>query len=456
MIGQLEKTNSLIENWRLVRDLNDSYGPPSLHVLREESIARFRQKGFPTHKDEEFKYTSLRAVEETQWQPSYGATVTKPDWRKTLLGKVEAPLLVFVNGQYAPELSDVQGLPTDSLLLPLNEALEVDQDLVMRHLGQIATFKGKLGTTNDDRFVSLNSAYLGEGAFLYLPKNAVCEAPIHIVFLSRADHGPFAAFPRLLMVAEESSEAKVVELYQGLDGKYFNCPLTEIWVGENAKIEHDRVQLETGSAFNIGSIFAHQQRASVFTSNNVQYGAAIGRVDTNAFVNGEGCETWLNGVYLGDGEQLLDSHTRIDHAQPNCNSFEVYKGILDGNSRGVFNGKIFVYQDAQKTDAKQTNQALLLSKTATVDSKPQLEIFADDVKCTHGATVGQLSREMLFYLQARGIPEPEARAMLVYAFAAEALEKITVASIKDALENDLRERLEKGESSVKANGNGRD
>jgi Fe-S cluster assembly protein SufD len=442
MIEQLEKTHPLISNWRTFRALLDTYGPPSLSERREEAIRKFQVAGFPTHKSEEFKYTSLRTLEETQFEPAYGATVTRQEWRKTLLGKIEGPVLMFVNGQYAPELSDVQGLPEGALFMPLNVALEADQELVMQHLGQIATLEGKLGSTNDTRFVSLNDAHIGEGAFLYLPKGAVCLAPIQIVFASKADHKPFAAFPRVLIVAEEQSEAQIVELYQGLEGTYFNCAVTELWLGQDAKIEHNRVQLETKTAFNIGTVQAHQERSSVFTSNNVQYGAAIGRVDANAFVNGEGCETWLNGVYLGQGEQLLDNHTRIDHAKPNCNSFEVYKGILDDRAKGVFNGKIFVYEDAQKTDAKQTNQAILLSGQATVDTKPQLEIFADDVKCTHGATVGQLSDEMLFYLRSRGIPRGESRAMLVYAFAAEALEKIGVEKVKLALEANLRDRLE--------------
>lgn len=447
MIEQIDKAHSLVSNWHTFQALFDSYGPPSLSERREEAIRKFQAAGFPTHKNEEFKYTSLRPIEETLFEPAYGATVTRQEWRKTLLGKMDGPVLMFVNGQYAPELSDVQGLPDGALFMPLNTALEVDQDLVMRYLGQIATLGGKLGSTNDTRFVSLNDAHIGEGAFLYLPKGAVCEAPVQIIFASKADHKPFAAFPRVLIVAEERSEARIVELYQGLEGTYFNCAVSELWLGEDAKIEHNRVQLETETGFNIGTVQATQERASVFTSNNVQYGAAIGRVDINAFVNGEGCETWLNGVYLGQGDQLLDSHTRIDHAKPNCNSFEVYKGILDDKAKGVFNGKIFVYDDAQKTDAKQTNQAILLSREATVDTKPQLEIFADDVKCTHGATVGQLSDEMLFYLRSRGIPRAESRAMLVYAFAAEALEKIGVEKVKLLLEENLRERLEHGSSS---------
>ena len=441
MISELERTHTLISNWRQVRGLLDTYGPPSLQDLRESSIRRFESERFPTHKTEEYKYTSLRPIEETDFKPAYGATVSKAEVRATPFGKLEAITLTFVNGEYAPELSQLQPLPEGALLLPLQEALEQEQDLVMTHLAQIATLEGKLGSTNDERFVHLNNAYLGEGALLYLPKGAVIEQPIHLLFVSKADHGAFATFPRVLIVAEENSQAKVVEAYQGLEGTYFNCAVTELWLGRQANIEHTRVQNESPNAYHVGTVQAHQEESSTWTSTNVQLGASIGRADLNAYVNGEHAETWLNGVYLGMGEQLLDNHTRIDHALPNCNSFEVYKGILGDKAHGVFNGKIFVYEDAQKTDAKQTNQALLLSKTASVDTKPQLEIFADDVKCTHGATVGQISGEMLFYLRSRGIPESQARALLVYAFAAEGLEKISIPALREALEKQLTLKL---------------
>lgn len=444
--NELERANSLIANWSTVRPILDTFGPPSLQELRDESLRNFERVGFPTNKTEEFKYTPLRPIEEAEFGPAYGALVSKQELRSTPLGKLESATLAFVNGEYAPELSDVQGLPEGAMLLPLQEALEVDQELVMAHLGRIATLEGKLGSTNDERFVWLNTAYLGEGAFLYLPRNAQCDVPIHLLFLSKADHGPFAAFPRVLVVAEENSSVRLVETHQGLAGTYFNCAVTEISVAQSAVIEHTKVQLETEEGFHIGTVQIQQEEGSTFTSTNVQLGARIGRQDINAFVGGEHCETWLNGVYLGTGEQLLDSHTRIDHALPNCNSFEVYKGILEDKAHGVFNGKIFVYEDAQKTDAKQTNQALLLSKTATVATKPQLEIFADDVKCTHGATVGQISAEMLFYLRSRGIPETEARALLVYAFAAEGLEKISIEPAKAALEQTVLSKLRRKES----------
>jgi len=446
MIQELEKAYSLIDNWRELNALLATYGPPSLQAFRQKNLERFEGVGWPTHKTEEYKYTSLRPIEETHFKPAYGATVSKNEVRATPLGKIEAVRIAFVNGEYAPELSDIQALPDGVILLPFQEALESHQDLVLEHLGQIATLEGKLGSTNDERFVWLNNAYVSEGAFLHIPPGVAIETPIHIQFLSKADHGPFAAFPRVLIVAEENASAKIIESYQGLQASpYLNCAVTELHLAKHANIEHTRVQNESSDAFHIATVQAYQEGSSVWTSTNVQFGGKIGREDLNAFVNGEHCETWLNGVYLGTGDQLLDNHTRIDHAKPNCNSFEVYKGILDDTARGVFNGKIFVYEDAQKTDAKQTNQALLLSKTASVDTKPQLEIFADDVKCTHGATVGQISKEMLFYLRSRGIPHAQARALLVYAFAAEGLEKISIDAVKQALEKQLTEKLHQGD-----------
>lgn len=440
----LEKPLSLVANWKQLRRLLDSYGPPSLVEFREQAIAKFEGKGFPTTKDEEFKYTPLRGLSETEFVPAYGATVSKADVRATVLGKIEGVTLGFVNGQYAPELSDVQGLPEGAYVLPFSEAFEADQDLLMTHLGKIATLENRLGTTNDERFVSLNDAHIHEGAFVYLPKNSTVEVPIHLVFVSQADHGSFAAYPRILIVAEENSEAKVIETYQGLGGTYFNNCVTEIFVGKNARLEHVIYQDETKTAHHIAGVYGHQEGGSTWTSTNVQFGSKVSRNDVNLYAGGEHTESRLNGVYLGQDDQIIDNHTRIDHAMPNCNSFEVYKGILDDRAVGVFNGKIFVYLDAQKTDAKQTNQALLLSGTASINTKPQLEIFADDVKCTHGATIGQLRDDALFYLRARGIPEAQARAVLIYAFAAEVLEQVSHKGVKNALEAALFAKLHRG------------
>jgi Fe-S cluster assembly protein SufD len=445
MIELQTRPHSLIENWSELRSLLRASGPSSLDAFRALNMGQFETAGLPTMKDEEFKYLSLRDLSETNLGPAYGATVTRGEVAKTPLGGFDAITVAFVNGQYAPELSTIQAFPSGAFVGSLEDAF--DQGLpVLEHLGKIATLEGKLGSSNDERFVHLNSAYLSEGAFVYLPKGVTIEHPIHLLYISRADHGAFAAFPRTLIVLEQNSDAKIVESYVGLDGTYFTNAVTEVFLAKDAMLEHTVYQQETEDAFHIKTVAVDQEEGSIYTSNNINFGARIARSDVNVFVNGEHAETWLNGANVGTGSQVIDNHTRIDHAKPNCNSFEVYKSILRDKAWGVFNGKIFVYQDAQKTDAKQTNQGILLSPTATFDTKPQLEIFADDVKCTHGATVGQLREDALFYLRARGIPRQEAQALLVYAFAAEVLEKITIATVKDALEKVLFDKLNETEA----------
>ncbi len=441
MIDLNERMHSLIENHHQVTGLLASLGPAEWSEKRTAALARFEAAGIPNHKDEEWKYTPLNLLKETEYKPAYGATVERSQLEVTPVGNVDAATVAFVNGEEAPELAVPRNLPAGVFLGTLQQAWDEIPEVVSQWLGNIATLEGKLGSTNDERFVDLNTAYLGEGVVLYVPKNVVVEDPIHFSFLSKADHGPLAAFPRVLIVMEENSQAKVLESYQGLEGDYFNCSVTEVTLAKNAILEHNKFQLESTSAVHIANIAIHQEGPSTYTSNNIGFGGAIARNDINVWVNGEHCETWLNGTYVATGNQLADNHTRIDHAKPNCNSFEVYKGVMADRGQGVFNGKIFVYEDAQKTDAKQTNQAILLSPTASIETKPQLEIFADDVKCTHGATVGQIKEEPKFYLRSRGIPEKEAEALLVYAFAAEVIEKVTIDEVREALESVLFDKL---------------
>ncbi len=428
-------------DYEKVRKLLGSYGPERLEELRDEAIRAFAAVGIPTTKDEEFKYLPLRVLEEGQFASAYGATVSRHEAESGAIGKIEAATIAFVNGQAAPELSHPYVLPGGVFLGTLEDGFGVIADVLDEHLGKIATLAGKLGTTNDDRFVQLNTAYLSEGAVLFVPKGVVVETPIHIQYLNRADHGPCAIYPRTLIVLEADAQAKVVESHVGLDGIVFSNAVTEIWLGHSAKLEHCKVQIEGEHSVHIAKVGAHQEVGSTLTSNNVNFGGKIVRNDIDVFLGGEHTETWLNGANVGSGEQVVDNHTRIDHAMPNCHSFEVYKTVLADKAQGVFNGKIFVYKDAQKTDAKQTNQALLLSPTAAINTKPQLEIFADDVKCTHGASIGQLREDALFYLRSRGIPYAEARSLLVYAFVAEVLDKITVPDLRDSLERMLFEKL---------------
>jgi Fe-S cluster assembly protein SufD len=441
MLDLKSRPHSVLENWNLVKGLLATYGPEKLHKVRETSIREFEDAGFPTHKDEEFKYVSLRAIEEGQFKPAYGAIVDRFEISETVLGPLEAITVSFINGEFAPEISSDHLLPAGVFIGSMKDAFGICPDVLDRHLTRVASLRGKLGSTNDERFVHLNNAYLSEGAVVYVPKGVVIEQPVHLQFVTRADHGPLISHPRTLIVLEDRAEVKAIESYVGLDGVYFNNAVTEVVVGRNAHLEHTRVQQELPDCAHISTTAVHQEADSVYTSNNINFGGKLIRNDLNVWLNGEHTETWLNGVSIGLGEQVIDNHTRIDHAQPNCNSFEVYKSILGGKATGVFNGKIFVYKDAQKTDAKQTNQALLLSPRATINTKPQLEIFADDVKCTHGATIGQLRDDALFYLRSRGVPLKQARALLVYAFAAEVLEKISIDAVREALEKVLFDTL---------------
>ena len=260
--------------------------------------------------------------------------------------------------------------------------------------------------TDNHAFVALNTAALEDGAFVHIPRSAVVEEPIHLLFVSTAHDGPTVSHPRTLILAGENSQATIVESYAGPAGQvYFTNAVTEVVVGENAVVDHYKVQRESVKAFHIATMQVQLARSANFSSHSIGLGGLLVRNDANAVSRRRRLECTLNGLYMASDRQLVDNHTAIDHAMPHCNSHEVYKGILDGHARGVFNGKIFVRQDAQKTDAKQTNQTLLLSNDAQINTKPQLEIFADDVQCTHGATIGQLSDDALFYLRARGIPQ---------------------------------------------------
>ncbi len=441
MIDLQTRPHSLIDNWSKMRGVLNAHGPTALQLFREENFNKFSRVGFPTLRDEEFKYVSFRDVTESTLEPAYGATISRADLKDVPLAALETTTIAFVNGQYAPELSTLHNLPRGVFVGTLEEAFESHEALVLEHLGKIATHEGKLGSTNDERFVFLNNAYLTEGAVVIVPRGVVVEDSIHLLYVQKAEHGELALFPRNLVVIGENASVKLIESYIGLGGKVFTDGLTEISIDSAAVVEHVVYTNEVEGSTHVKSIYVDQKAGSVYTSTSANFGGSIVRNDLNVFVDGEGAETWLNGANVGTGRQVIDNHTRIDHAKPNCNSFEVFKTILRDTATGIFNGKIFVYEDAQKTDAKQTNQGILLSPTATFNTKPQLEIFADDVKCTHGATVGQLREDALFYLRARGIPKQEAESLLVYAFAAEVLEKITIEPVREALEALLFQKL---------------
>ena len=442
MTSTLEKAAGFEGHFAQLANELKAVGPERLHDMRREGMRMWNLAGWPTHKDEEWKYTSLREAAGTDWTLPESPFV--PSQVNHVLAELRGVRLDVVNGIFSSNPSAKSDAP-DFFAGSLRQALEARTaegcERAIARLGKIATLDGKLGTTNDERFKHLNTAFLSDGIIIHVPKGVIVENPIIITYTRTCcDDRPTAIHPRALIVLEEGAQAKVVEIYRG-DGAYFTNAVTEIHVGERGILEHVRVQDESRESLHIGLVAAHQEANSTLTSYSIQFGSKVGRVDVNLWVNGEHAESRLDGVYVASGEQVLDNKTRIDHAKPNCHSFEAYKGILAGKAVGVFNGKIFVYEDAQKTDAKQTNQALLLSKTATINTKPQLEIFADDVKCTHGATIGQLREDAMFYLRARGIPEKEARALLVYAFAADVLERISLVHLREALEKELYRKL---------------
>lgn len=412
-----------------------------LPAFRERNFLEFLRVGLPTTRDEEFKYVPLRHLEATEYGLPYGATISRGDLAGLPLGNLDAITIAFVNGEYAPDLSSADSLPEGMIVGSVREMAEAGHPLLENLVGATAHLRNRLGSTNDERFVHLNGAFFSDGAFVYVPSGVVVERPIHILHVANVTHGLFSVHPRHVITLEENAQAKIVESYLGIQGAYFINPVAEIRLAEAANLEHVRFQRDSATATHIGAVYVHQEARSVYFSTNLQLGSETARLDLNAYVGGEHAETWLNGANVGRGAQVIDNHTRIDHALPNCQSFEIYKTVLKDKAQGVFNGKIFVYQDAQKTDAKQTNQALLLSDSAVMNSKPQLEIFADDVKCTHGATVGQLRPDALFYLRARGIPKAEAEALLVYAFAAEVIERVRIAEVREVLANLLFAQL---------------
>ena len=415
-------------------DLKSNLGGPEwLRPIRVEAAQKFADAGFPTRRDEDWRYTSVAQIIETPFvhAGSTAAGVTTDDIAPYSLTGVPHHELVFVNGQYSVELSSIGELPSGVRVGTLQNALQTDDQIVRTHLTQYAR-------PDKNPFVALNTAALEDGGFVYVPRGVVVEEPIHFLFVSTQQDNPVVTHPRSLIVAEDNAQATVVESFIGLSGGvYFVNPVTEVVTAAGANVDHYKVQRESLSAYHIGTMQVEMARSSVFTTHSIGLGGALARTEVNSVLGGEGIECTINGLYVAKGHQLIDNHTAIDHAMPHCNSHEVYKGIIDDKGRGVFNGKILVRQDAQKTDAKQTNKTLLLSPDAQINTKPELEIYADDVKCTHGATVGQLSDDALFYLRARGIGKEQAQALLTYAFASDIVSRIKVGPIRAQLDKVL-------------------
>jgi Fe-S cluster assembly protein SufD len=413
-------------------------GPSWVQQIRKAALSRFAALGFPTTRHEEWKYTSVAPLVKIRFKPAaYELNgLTADRLARVTFGEVSCAQLVFVNGHYSQELSFFRS-PSDGVRAgSLAAALHADPAGIEPHLACYASYQ-------DRPFVALNTAFMEDGAFVYVPQGMVVEEPIHLLFVSTACGKSTVSYPRNLIVVGNNSQATIVESYVGLENEvYFTDVVTEIFAGENTVLAHYKLERESKEAFHIATLQTHLDRNCNFSSHSITLGGALIRNDVNAVLEGEGSECTLNGFYMVTGRQHVDNHTRIDHVKPHCSSRELYKGVLDGRSRGVFNGKIYVHKAAQKTDAKQTNKNLLLSEDAVINTKPQLEIYADDVKCTHGSTIGQLDQDAIFYLRSRGLGLEAARSLLTYAFASEMISRIKVEPIRAQLDNLLMTRLQ--------------
>jgi Fe-S cluster assembly protein SufD len=411
--------------------------PGSIKALRAEGSAAFQTLGFPTTRNEDWHYTNVSAISSAQYVPAIDSpvgTISAEALAPFTFG-ADWPLVVFVNGRFAPALSTLSALPAGIRVLDMATASANEPELLGKYLGTIAP-------ASRDGFTALNAAFAGEGTFIHVAKEMVIEHPIHLLHVMDEQGANIMSHPRHVMVVERHAKASVVESYVSVaDVPYFTNAVVEAFVEDGATLQVIRIQRESRQANHVGTVEARQGRDSHFLTFTFQTGANLSRSNVYTVLDGEGCGCTINGLYMLDGEQHGDHQTRVEHVKENCFSREAYKGLIDDNAHGVFNGKVYVHPEAQKTDGKQTNHTLLLSEKAQIDTKPQLEIFADDVKCTHGATVGRMDETSLFYLKSRGVGKTLAKQLLMYAFAADVLETIDNPVIVEALETLTVERF---------------
>ena len=419
--------------------------PASVADLRRRAFERFTALGIPTTRDEAWRFTNVAPIAGTAFAlatPAERAAAAADVAPHAATGVGAGQTLLFVNGSCVAPASDVSALPAGVEVTSLADVLAADAGGAARQAVESHLASG--AGIESEAFPALNTALLQDGAVVRVPANTVVEAPIQLLFVTspRPGGGPAMTHPRVLIVVGENAQVRLVESYGGGgESAYLTNAVTEVVAGPGAVVDHYKTVREGPAAYHIASMHVRLGRAASFSSHAVTLDGAIVRNEAQALLDGEGIECTLNGLYLASGRRLVDNHTTIHHAQPHCSSHELYKGILDGAARAVFNGKIIVAIDAQKTDAKQSNKALLLSEDAQINTKPELEIFADDVKCTHGATVGQLDEDALFYLRARGLGLEQARNVLIHAFASDLLNRIAIAPIREQLEDLLLAQL---------------
>jgi Fe-S cluster assembly protein SufD len=437
-IALKESEGLYLKDFREFENRQSATSPVWLSKLRTEGMQAFAEMGFPTTRLEDWKYCNVAPIAGARFQPAAYELDDRIQERveEISFADIDGTRMVFVNGHYVEELSTIGELPKAMKITNLSK--EVTQaEAVAERLGRYANHK-------DHPFVALNTAFIEDGAFIQVPKGVVVESPIEVLYVSTGGEEPWVAHPRNLVIAEQGSQVALVESYVGLGGGvYFNNAVTEIVAEENAHVDYAKLQNEGETAFHVATVLAYAARNAAARTHSIQFGARLGREEMTTVLDGEGAEGYLYGLYVTDGQQLIDNHTTIDHAKPHCSSREYYKGILDGKSTGVFNGKIIVRKDAQKTDSKQSDKNLLLSESATINTKPQLEIFADDVRCTHGATIGQIDPESIFYLRSRGIGLEEARNLLMVAFAGEIIHHVKAGPFQRQLKAALLAKMKR-------------
>ncbi len=400
-----------------------------LRKLRQDGFARFSETGFPTLRDEDWRFTNLSAISQTPFRlvRNGHSLPSREDIEPFRVPDVGCRL-VFVDGRFAPNLSSTGKLAPGVTVGNLAGAITRNPGAIELHLGRYLNLQR-------DAFGALNTAFLEDGGYVHIAKGVVAEEPISLLFISTAHDSPTVNHPRNLIVAEENSQATIVEDYVSLGGGEALCnTVTELVAGDHSVISHYMIEREHAQAFNISTLRIQQGRTADVASHSVLLGGALVRNNVHPVLAGEGGECLINGLFIGTGRQHLDNYMLVEHASPHCSSRQFYNGILDGHAHGVFHGRIIVHKDAQKTDAKQTNRNLLISDTAQIDTKPQLEIYADDVKCTHGATIGQIDENSLFYLRSRGIDEASARTLLLVAFASECVERMKEGPVRTHVE----------------------
>jgi Fe-S cluster assembly protein SufD len=438
-------TNDLREHYLRCFKTFDNYSNGDalfpLHLLRRKGIDEFLTSGFPTNTDEEWRFTNINPIARTMFHPhrpvpsdsiiDFGAI-------QDIIPDFDGTRLTFLNGMYSAKLS------TPGSIMPgaanLATAFKEDTNVVIQNINSFIS-------SEKNPFNALNTGFLSDGAYIVIPDNLHIGKSIYCLFIATETPEPSLIQPRNIFIIGNNSKVSIIEHYISLTrSSYFTNTLTQITVGQNSVVEHTKIQMEGSSAYHVGSLQIHQRSDSTVTAHSIMIGGAIIRNNITSNLGGENNECTLNGLTLAGAHQLIDNHTTIDHAHPRCSSHELFKSILDDNARGVFNGRIYVRKDAQKTDAKQTNKTLLLSDQATMNTKPQLEIFADDVKCTHGATIGYLDTEMIFYLRSRGIGLEEARDLLIHAFASDVTERVSSSPLRQYLDKIIFERLQKNDT----------